>query len=471
MKKRILIIGLCFTLLIMSIGYSIFSSKLNITGSSSITSNWDIEITNIEQSDKYGNIKEISKSYTEDEANFSIELESPGDYARYKIEVTNKGTIPAIATLANFTCSNSAFECGAYAENDKSQSISQFTDLTEKRLIISPNEKEHFYIYILFKNDITKMPENKKNEAKLNLIYKQSDIGGSHKDGCYTGKILKNGTISITNYNETCGAEVTIPETIDGYTVTEIADGSWQNGPVGPFTSKNITKVTIPDTVTYIGVRAFELNKITELNLGSSVKEIGEEAFSNNNLTNVNFPSSLTKIGVVAFGYNSLTKVNIPNSVTSLGWGAFSFNKAQGDEAFIYNRNSDGSIDYKTLNSYAGYAVTYIKENIEIIGGRAFDGVSGENLTIPKNVKVLGTWAFVNSRIRNIKIEEGLEEIGDNTFSQCGLQRVTIPSTVTKIGNNIFLSTNIKTIAINKKEGSLDTSTWKADNATINWIG
>ena len=47
-KNNYIILGLCVVLVLMGIGYAAFSSKLNITGTSNITSNWDVRITNIE---------------------------------------------------------------------------------------------------------------------------------------------------------------------------------------------------------------------------------------------------------------------------------------------------------------------------------------------------------------------------------------------------------------------------------------
>ena len=94
-KKNILIMSLCFILLVMGIGYSAFSSKLNINSSSSITSNWDVEITSIEKTNVSGNVVEKTKSFTKDNATFNVEMEKPGNYVYYKIGVTNKGSVTA----------------------------------------------------------------------------------------------------------------------------------------------------------------------------------------------------------------------------------------------------------------------------------------------------------------------------------------------------------------------------------------
>src|SRR5690625_5057705 len=70
-----------------------------------------------------------------------------------------------------------------------------------------------------------------------------------------------DGTVTITDYKGS-ETEVVIPESLDGKTV--VAIGGKQGGlfAIGAFQEKNLTRVTIPDTVTKIGVHAFSKNKI-----------------------------------------------------------------------------------------------------------------------------------------------------------------------------------------------------------------
>ena len=53
-KKKILIIILSIVILSMAIGYSAFSTLLNINGTAEITTSWDVEITNVVTSEKIG---------------------------------------------------------------------------------------------------------------------------------------------------------------------------------------------------------------------------------------------------------------------------------------------------------------------------------------------------------------------------------------------------------------------------------
>ncbi|MEG2081497.1 MAG: leucine-rich repeat domain-containing protein, partial [Oscillospiraceae bacterium] len=104
-----------------------------------------------------------------------------------------------------------------------------------------------------------------------------------------------NDFVQITKYYGT-GGDVTIPSTIDGYTVTGI--GFWTfNG------RTSLRSVIIPDSVTIIEGNAFKgCTGLKSVTIGNSVTYIGINAFE---------------------GCTSLTSVIIPDSVTSIYWSAF----------------------------------------------------------------------------------------------------------------------------------------------------
>ena len=125
---------------------------------------------------------------------------------------------------------------------------------------------------------------------------------------------VSSGEVTITGYTGP-GGNVSIPSTIDGFTVTTIGYQA--------FVSKGLTGVTIPNSVTEIGQYAFYGNQLTSLTIGNSVIDIGDYSFRGNQLTSVTIPNSVTSIGQQAFHSNQLTSLTIGNSVTSIGQLAF----------------------------------------------------------------------------------------------------------------------------------------------------
>jgi hypothetical protein len=93
------------------------------------------------------------------------------------------------------------------------------------------------------------------------------------------------------------------------------------------FSDKELTNVTIPDSVTYIGDFAFDENLLTKVIIPKSVTEIGDWAFNDNLLTSLTIGNNVIKIGAGAFKDNELTKVIIPKSVIEIGDGAFDDNQ------------------------------------------------------------------------------------------------------------------------------------------------
>lgn len=171
--------------------------------------------------------------------------------------------------------------------------------------------------------------------AQLPLLSASADTYGD-----YSYKILSDGTAEITGYSgsDTC---LTIPNEINGYTVTSIGDSAF-------FEHSNITSITIPDSVTSIGSEAFintayynnnnnwDKEGVLYINKhlikakpdvvsgNYDVKEgtviIADEAFTGcSRLTNITMPDSVTSIGERAFSdCSSLTSITIPDNVTSI---------------------------------------------------------------------------------------------------------------------------------------------------------
>ena len=133
------------------------------------------------------------------------------------------------------------------------------------------------------------------------------------------------GNIYYKYYNDNTGY-VIIPETItlDGktYTVTAIGDYAFCHTD-----SEGISGISIPNTVTSIGMYAFQdCDKITEIVIPESVTTIGDCAFYDCDfIPYVNIPNSVTSIGTSAFcSCDRVRSILLGNSVTSIGESALS---------------------------------------------------------------------------------------------------------------------------------------------------
>ncbi len=240
----------------------------------------------------------------------------------------------------------------------------------------------------------------------------------------------------------------------------------------GAFRDNNLTNLSIPNSVTYIGYESFMNNNLTSVSIPNSVTDIVTRAFANNNLTNLSIPNSVTSIGNETFMNNSLTSVSIPSSVTSIGASAFNNNQLPESEAFIYARNDDGSIDYSTVVSYGGanrnnvvipngvttigdYAFAnnnltnvIIPDSVTTIGDHAFANNSLTSVSIPNNVTSMGEFAFANNNLTSVLIPNSLTTIGDYVFHTNNLTNVTIPDSVTSIGNSAFARNSLTSVSI-----------------------
>ncbi|MHC5160571.1 MAG: leucine-rich repeat domain-containing protein, partial [Planctomycetota bacterium] len=127
------------------------------------------------------------------------------------------------------------------------------------------------------------------------------------------------GTCIITDYIGP-GADVVIPNMLDGLTVVEIGDYAFYDKDV-------LTGITIPDSVTIIWERAFySCSNLSNLSIGNSITTIGLEAFGDcSSLTgSLVIPDSVTTIETRAFGgCTSLTSVIIDNG--TIGDSAFAY--------------------------------------------------------------------------------------------------------------------------------------------------
>jgi hypothetical protein len=125
-------------------------------------------------------------------------------------------------------------------------------------------------------------------------------------------------SVTIIGYTGS-DTEVVIPSEFSDRKITNIAKDAYRG--------KNLTKITIPASVTFIGDSAFRENNLTNVTIPDSVYRIDNYAFYKNQLTNFTIGKTTGVIGRYAFADNKLTRIFLPNNVKSIEVYAFKDNQ------------------------------------------------------------------------------------------------------------------------------------------------
>ncbi len=297
---------------------------------------------------------------------------------------------------------------------------------------------------------------------------------------------------SVTGCDTSAEGELVIPDTYEGLPVTSIGYGALMD-------CRNLTSITIPDSVTSIGEAAFYYcSSLASITIPDSVVSIGDSAFyyctslnsitipdnvtnlgyavfcGCSNLASIIIPDSVTSIGNEAFWYcSSLTSITIPDSVTSIGSYAFAdteyFNtEAHWENGVLYIGNHLVAANYFDKNSFeyvGNVSGEYnIKAGTRTIAGMAFAYcINLTSITIPDSVKTIGSSAFSNcTSLASIEIPDSVISIGSSAFSNCtSLTSIEIPDSVKSIGSSAFYGcTKLTSITIPDSITSIEIDTF-----------
>lgn len=283
------------------------------------------------------------------------------------------------------------------------------------------------------KPEPTYVPPNLGNQR----ILERSDTAGGLLYQLYSDQTAEIAGLDADFY----GTEIEILEYFEDYAVIGIEAGA--------FRDQNVTSVSLPQTLTFIGEGAFQRSQIREITLPDSLTELGKEAFDNclllekvsfgknlkeiptgafyncKKLKKLNLPEGLEKIGEEAFGhcialeeltlpsslrsvgpwafYQSGTDslaVEIPEGVKEVGSGAFdetAFMEKQKEEFVIAG---DG-----VLIAYRGTArAVTVPDSVRYVGA-SFGGTSVETLFLPKNLEGICSMVFEDSNVKKVHYE------------------------------------------------------------------
>lgn len=347
--------------------------------------------------------------------------------------------------------------------------------------------------------------------------YAETFISGEYKYA------LKNTNEAVITRYIGSNSDVVVPETIDGYTVTEIADYAFsaphsecklRGSNCSVIGSEQIKSITLPATVKKIGAYVFAFNKalesvqmnseIAEIPYGAfagaealknidissvtrimplafdwclslenvksgDIKEIGSQAFDSTALTSFDFGDRLEKIGHYAFAdCKNLQTAMLPESLTQLGMGAF----LQCSSLEIVTLGSVSKIPYEC---FIGCKIKnlVIPDSVTEIGDDAFNGCDFISLTLSANLRRIGWNAFrgtSNGCVENpntLIIPDSVEYIDESAFMNSGFDKIIINGTNLEIDSWAFSKSKFTELEIDGGVKSIGINTF-AENYNLN---
>lgn len=218
-----------------------------------------------------------------------------------------------------------------------------------------------------------------------------------------------------------------------------------------PWYYQKYSKITIRHGVTSIGGNAFAFSNARTLTLPSSVTEIGVRAFfCASELERVALGKDMVSVGSYAF-YNceKLADVTLNNNLFRLGESAFEKCTSLGDIRF------PKTLKYIYANTFKGCtsmcSVILRKGQLEIQSG-AFENCSQlKTINMPNTITAIDNCAFKNcSYISFDNLPADIVVIGEYAFENNSLlNEVSFPNKLAEVGNGAFKNSGIKNITIN----------------------
>ena len=288
--------------------------------------------------------------------------------------------------------------------------------------------------------------------SSINISNSVTSIGENAFYGCYfaSNDFINNSALDDQS-NNYWGATIVDERTADGICITNNTVVKY-NG-VGE-------SVTIPNSVTAIGAKAFDGFALKSLTVGSGVLSIASDAFSTKPVKTIWLPNTApTGYKAVAGSVNYVSNnqyTDIKSTAKKIYQYLSSLFTVDGVKYAIispsertcdvidceYNTNAENvhigetvtykkvSLKVKNVNEYAIYKNSYVKDvtlyNNGYIGECAFYGCDSIQNLVASNNGLIDKNAFYNtSSIETAEISNS-GNVGENAFENSGVQQLTI---------------------------------------------
>ncbi|MET3505307.1 leucine-rich repeat protein [Halalkalibacter oceani] len=286
--------------------------------------------------------------------------------------------------------------------------------------------------------------------AQMLPITMVSATEGPYIEGDFQYYVNDDGDVMLSNYFGERGIDLELPAELGGQPLKIIASGVLDR--------RELTAVSIPDSVERIVMGAFSNNRLTTVTIPASVTDIGNQAFHNNELSTVVVHNDSVTFGDGVFEGNAsdLTLIGDVGSTTEAyadehGYAFMSIAHYLG-YGFEYEGNGDGTATITGWDETgfgpvpdpliipAELSIPDEAETLTVtgVGEEAFRGKGLTEVTISHSVTTIGAHAFLGNNLTELVIPESVVEIGRNAFSENDLSEVVIRHDSVTFGDNVF---------------------------------
>lgn len=265
---------------------------------------------------------------------------------------------------------------------------------------------------------------------------------------------LKEGTRIIADkafYNQSNITKITFPGTIEYVGEYAFEGTGWYNSqPSGEIYIDNVLykykdaltiekyDFVVRDGTTAVSPHALEGKSMLSISFPDSIKYIGKEAFYYcTNLADISISEkcNLEYIGVRAFFMcGKLESFDLPENVRVIESTAFSSASYR-----LGNVNFPASVEFIGLHAYSGASKFTVDKNNPYYSSDEYGVVFDKDKTI-----LYFAPRAIDRYVYSVPVS--VNEVYDGAFYKCSIREITFPSSVKKLGEEAFYASYIKTV-------------------------
>ena len=261
-KKKLNYMILIIMLLVISIGYAVLSTNLNIVGAGTINNpTWNIHWENVQV--KTGSVSASTPTIdtAKTTVNYSVTLTIPGDYYEFTVDAVNAGTIDGMVSVVSNKLNNTEITTlPNYLEYKVT--YEDGVDIAPNHLLAA-NTSEKYKVHVGYKKDIsaTDIPTTPQTlNLSFSVTYVQRDTSAvpvPHPETVYTANIFDKNDDKRDDGTNTSLVWIgkSIPNGITTFQTPELAMASLKEASGGvdrPFFLKHtVSNNTVTDS--YVG--------------------------------------------------------------------------------------------------------------------------------------------------------------------------------------------------------------------------